>query len=235
MGYVLVLGANSDMGKFLAEKYAFEGYNLYLADTDVDTLEETKQYITNICDVDVQVKKFSVLDFYTHRNFYNELEKKPIGVIFAENYIGDQKRAQKDFLEAKKIIDKNYTGLISILNIITNDFMERMDGFVVVVGSIVGEHNKHALYTYSGAKQGFISHVEGLKTTLNKFNIQVIIALPGFVHTKETKDISEPQQLTSFPIDVAESVFKAHQSGKDSISEKKSMRQKLLSLVGKSS
>jgi len=233
MGYALILGANSDIGKVIAEKYAFEGYNLYLADLNADKLEETKQYIIDMCEVEVHALKFNTLEFYTHRNFYKDLDPKPDGVIIASDYTGDHKRSQKDFLEAKKIIDSNYTGLVSILNIVASDFEQRKEGFIIAIGSIIGEQNQKTLYTYSAAKQGFIMHVEGLKERLKNSNVQVLTARPGFVHTKETKDIQAPDQHISIPSDVAEQIFNAQQSRKDSLNGKKNMCQKILSLVGK--
>ncbi len=232
MGYVLILGANSDLGKALAEKYAFEGYNIYLADTDTDEMEETKEYLTDMCGADIQVHKFNVLEFYTHRNFYKNLEHPPVGVVIAVNYTGEQKRSQKDFLEAKKIIDTNYTGLVSILNIIANDFEGKKEGFIIGTGSIIGEENAQQCYTYTSAKRGFTSQLEGIKARLTTSNVQVLTANPGYVHTKETKDIEVPKKSVSIPGDVAELVFKAQQQGKDSLETKKNVGRKLFSLIG---
>ncbi|HSA06264.1 MAG TPA: SDR family NAD(P)-dependent oxidoreductase [Candidatus Gastranaerophilales bacterium] len=235
MGYALILGGNSDLGKALAEKYAFEGYSIYLADSDTEELEKTKQYIAELCEAEVQVIKFNVLEFYTHRNFYKDLNPKPIGAILAVDYIGDQKRAEKDFLETKKIVDINYTGLISILNIIANDFKERKEGFIAGIGSILGEENKQEFYTYSAAKQGFIVHLEGLNAALSKSNVQVLEVDCGFVQTISTKDFETKEQPVSIPRDIAENVFKAQQKGKNAFSAKKNMGQRILSLIGKRS
>ena len=57
MGYVLIIGANTDIGKVLAEKYALEGYNLHLADTNMQELENTKQYLTGICEAEIKLIK----------------------------------------------------------------------------------------------------------------------------------------------------------------------------------
>lgn len=231
MGYVLIIGANSELGKALAEKYASEGYNIYLADTNTDELEETKQYLEDLYNVDIQAHKFNMLEFYTHRNFYKNLEHTPEGAIIAVNYIGDQKRCQKDFLEAKKIIDTNYTGLVSILNIIANDFEERVKGFIVGTGSIVGEDNEQEYYTYSGAKKAFITQIEGIKTRFIASNIQVLVANHGYIHTKETSDIKVTDKAVSVAADIAEQIFKAQQQGKGSLETKKNVGQKLFSLI----
>ncbi len=234
MGYVLILGANTDIGKVLAEKYAFEGYNLYLADTNTEELEETRQYLIDLCEAEVRILKFNVLEFYMHRDFYKRLDPKPTGVIIAVDYTGDQKRAQKDFLEAKKIIDTNYTGLVSILNIIAKDFEEREEGFIIGLNSIAGEENKQILYTYSSAKQGYCAHLEGLKKRLSKSNVQVLIARPGFVHTKETKNIELPNQPVIIPGDAAEIIFNVWQKNKEAVPAK-GVYQKFMAMLGRHS
>jgi len=227
MGYVLILGSNSDIGKVLAEKYASNGYNLLLADADAEKLEEISQYLAETYEIDVQASKFNVLEFYTHRNFYKNLDLKPMGVIFAVDYVGDQKRAQRDFLEAKKIIDINYTGLVSILNIAANDFEERKEGFIAGIGNIVGKNNKQDFYTYYSAKQGFTSHLEGIKNRLSDSNVQVLVVNPGFVHTESTKNIEIKGKLGLIPGDVAENLFDAQQQGKD-FTTGKNLLQKIL-------
>ena len=220
MEYLLILGANSDIAKALAEKYASDGYNLYLAGRNLEELEETKQYITETYTVDVQVFKFDILEFYNHRNFYNNLNTKPIGVICATGYLGNQDRAQKDFLEAKKIIDTNYTGIVSILNIIANDFEKREEGFIIGISSVVGEKNPQIFYTYSSAKAGLTSYLSGLQNRLIKSNVQVLIAKPGFVSSKMTKDIEMPKKRTSTPEEFAESIYDAWQKEKKTVYSK---------------
>lgn len=233
MGYVLILGANSDIGKVLAEKYALDGYNLYLADANQEELSDTKQYINKMCEADVQTVKFNVLEFYTHRNFYKNLDPAPMGVIFTADYTGDQQRSEKDFLEAKKIIDYNYTGLVSVLNMIANDFEKRKAGFIAATGSIVGIDNKQSLYTYTAAKQGFIAHLEGLRTRLNHSEVQVLITNNIFVHSKETKNIEIPEKNVKMAGDVAEEIFNAQQKGKTCIDSDKNVGSKILSFLCK--
>jgi decaprenylphospho-beta-D-erythro-pentofuranosid-2-ulose 2-reductase len=209
MGYVLILGGNSDIGKAVAEKYAFEGFDIYLADVNTDAMEETKKYLKQMYTVQVETVKFNVLEFYTHRNFYKDLPNSPIGAIFAVDYTGDQKRAQKDFLEAKNIIDTNYTGLISILNIIANDFEERKQGFIATISSIVGEDNKEAFYTYHSAKQGLTFYLESLKNKLLQSNVKVIVVKPHFTSSQNPKDMDKPEKFALQPTDIAKQIYLA--------------------------
>jgi len=66
----------------------------------------------------VKCVELDILDYASHEAFYDAREEKPLGVFSAVGYLGEQDKAQRDFKEAKKIIDTNYTGVVNLLNII---------------------------------------------------------------------------------------------------------------------
>jgi len=90
--------------------------------------------------------ELDILDFESHQNWYAEIEEKPVGVVCAVGYLGDQTAAQEDFHETKKIIDTNYTGIVSLFNVITNDFEMRKEGFIVGISSVAGERGRKSNY-----------------------------------------------------------------------------------------
>lgn len=201
MGYLLILGANSETAKALAKRYASQGCDLYLADKAPELLEEAKQAIIEEYGVDVQLIKFDVTEFYNHRNLFNSLSPKPFGVICAVDYQGDQIRAQKDFLEAKRIVDINYTGLVSILNIIANNFEEKETGFITAISYAAEKNEEQASYVYASAKVGFNAYIAGLRTRLSPAGVPVLTVMQPSV-------VNEPEKF-------AEEIFNAQQKGKD--------------------
>ncbi|OGI00045.1 MAG: hypothetical protein A2Y25_09045 [Candidatus Melainabacteria bacterium GWF2_37_15] len=206
MGYVLVLGANSHIAKALAEKYASYGYDLYLVDKDPENLEETRNRIAEQHGVDVQLLKLDITEFYNHRNFYNSLSPKPFGVISTVDYQGDEIRAHKDFLETKKIIDINYTGLVAMLNIIATDFEECGSGFIIAVSYASNKKEELAHYTYKSAKDGLTSYISGLRNRLDKAGVNVLTVMQGL-------DVADPEKF-------AEEILAAQQKDKDIIYSK---------------
>lgn len=217
MEKVLILGAQSGFGVALAEKYASEGYGLYLADLNTEPLEELKHRLEERYNAEISLYKFNVLEFYTHRNFYKALDPAPIGAIFAVDYIGDQKRAEKDFLESKKIIDTNYTGLVSILNTVANSFEERQQGFIIGIGAVTGEKYKQDVYTYHSAKTGFMAHLEGIKNRSSLSGMQVLTVNPGFVYMDATKTLETSITSDAVPEKIVDKIFAAQQGGKTSL------------------
>jgi short-subunit dehydrogenase len=221
MSHILVLGAKSDIAKALSRQYANAGYDLYLAARNILELEKDIQDMQIRYNVKIQPIEFDLLDTQSHVDFYNALKPKPVGVIFAIGYLGDQKKAQNDFLEAKKIIDTNFTCAVSILNIIANDFEKRGSGFIIGISSVAGDRGRATNYIYGSSKAAFTAYLSGLRNRLFKSNVDVLTVKPGFVDTKMTKGMKLPKKLTATPQEAAKDIFDAQQQKKDVIYTKK--------------
>jgi short-subunit dehydrogenase len=215
MSYILIIGAKSDIAKEVARIYAKNGYNLYLAARECSSLEDLKQDIEIRSGVEVELMEFDIAAFDTHENFYDSLKKRPLGVIVVSGYMAEQKTAQKEWSETLQMINVNYTGAISILNIVANDFEKERRGFIVGVSSVAGDRGRKANYIYGSAKAGFSAYLSGLRNRLNDSGVQVLTVKPGFVNTKMTEGLDLPQKLTASPGEVAEDIFNAQQRGRN--------------------
>ena len=215
MSYLLIVGAKSDIAKATAREYAKHGYDLYLAARDVDELKAFAQDIITRTQKDVQLVELDILDYESHQAFYDNLKEKPLGVISAVGYLGDQTKAQSDFTEAKRIIDTNYTGVVSLFNIIANDFEQRRSGFIVGISSVAGDRGRKSNYLYGSAKAALTAYLSGLRNRLYEAQVHVLTVKPGFVATKMTEDMDLPEKLTAQPEEVAKDIFSAQQKGKN--------------------
>lgn len=215
MSYILIVGAKSDIAKAVAREYANSGYNIYLAGRKIDTLDAFAKDLTIRYQIEAKLVELDILNFKSHQEIYNSLDKKPVGVITAVGYLGNQEVAQKDFNEAKRIIDTNYTGVVSLLNIVANDFEERKEGFIVGISSVAGDRGRKSNYIYGSAKAALTTYLSGLRNRLSSVNVKVLTVKPGFVDTQMTKDLDLPKKLTATPKEVAKDIFNAQQKGKD--------------------
>ena len=217
MSYVLVIGAKSDIAKACAREYAKNGYDLYLGARNCSELDDF------VSDIDVRFGRkavpveIDVLDYDSHQAFYEGLEEKPEGVITAVGYLGSQELSETDFSETQKIIDTNYTGLVSILNIIAADFEKRKSGFIVGISSVAGDRGRMKNYTYGSAKAAFSAYLSGLRNRLFESGVSVLTVKPGFVYTQMTEGMDLPPALTAQPETVARDIFKGQQIGRNII------------------
>lgn len=215
MNYVLIIGAKSDIAKATAREYAKNGYDLYLAARNSCELEEFANDVTVRTEKSVKLVELDILDYKSHQSFYDNLDEKPLGVISAVGYLGDQGKAQVEFYEAQKIIDTNYTGVVSLFNIIANDFEKRKSGFIVGISSVAGDRGRKSNYVYGSAKSALTAYLSGLRNRLYHAQVHVLTVKPGFVATKMTEGMDLPEKLTAQPEEVAEAIYKAQQKGKN--------------------
>lgn len=217
MNYILILGASSDIAKAIAAKYAQNNYNLYLAGRNIDELKADAKNLKIRYNIEASACYFDALDFNSHEAFYEELEHKPIGIISVFGYMGEQKEVENSFEESKKTIDTNYTGNVSILNIVANDLEKRKEGFIIGISSCAGDRGRASNYIYGSAKGAFINYLSGLRNRLFKSNVHVLTVKPGFVATKMTEHMNLSKLLTAKPEEVAKDIYKAQQKKKDII------------------
>lgn len=212
MSYVLIIAAKSDIAKAIAREYAKHGYDLYLAARHSDELDDFANDISVRTQRTVSTLELDILDYHNHAAFYEQLPEKPLGVICAAGYLGDQIKSQVDFDEAKLIMDSNYTGIVSVLNIIADDFEQRRSGFIVAISSVAGDRGRKSNYTYGAAKAALSAYLSGLRNRLYASQVHVMTVKPGFVATRMTEGMDLPEKLTAQPEEVAEQIYKAQQN-----------------------
>jgi len=215
MSYIVIAGAKSDIAKATAREYAKNGYDIYLAGRNISELEAFAEDIRVRSQRVVELVELDILDYPSHQTFYNSLIEKPLGIIVAVGYLGEQEKAQLDNQEAQKIIDTNYSGVVSLLNIIANDFEERRAGFIVGISSVAGDRGRKSNYIYGSAKAGLTAYLSGLRNRLYESQVHVLTVKPGFVATKMTEGMDLPEKLTAQPEEVAQDIYKAQQQGKN--------------------
>jgi decaprenylphospho-beta-D-erythro-pentofuranosid-2-ulose 2-reductase len=140
--YILIIGASSDMARAVAKRYAKEKYNFYLAGRNSEDLKRDAADLAIRFNVNAIVAPFDVLDYHSHESFYASLYPSPVGTICFAGYMGQQQNAEKDFEEALRIMNTNYIGCVSILNIIANDYETKKGGFIIGVSSVAGDRGR---------------------------------------------------------------------------------------------
>lgn len=214
--WILILGANSGMAQATAKRFAEAGYNLYMASRNIEELAKTCQDIHLRYNIEVKALPFDARAFDTHQTFYDNLEKIPSGAIIAFGSMYEQTEAELNFKLTQDMIETNYTGAASIIEIICKSFLPTGKGFIVGISSVAGDRGRQSNYIYGSTKAAFTTYLAGLRHRLHATSINVITVKPGFVATKMTAHLNLPGKLTAQPEEVANSIFKASQKRKSS-------------------
>lgn len=207
MATILILGATSDIGFAIAKKFASEKYAIQLAARNMHQLKTFQSDIEIRYGVPCSIHAFDAINFESHQPFYSSLTPKPDVSIYVIGYMNDNETVIHNWKETLKTINANYTGAVSILNIIAADYIQKQNGTIVGISSVAGNRGRQSNYIYGSAKAGFTAYLSGLRNKLFHYKAHVMTVLPGFVYTKMTEHLQLPELLTARPEEVAAAVY----------------------------
>jgi decaprenylphospho-beta-D-erythro-pentofuranosid-2-ulose 2-reductase len=214
---VLILGATSGIASALAKEFAAHKYDLVLGGRDRDELSALASDLSLRNSVRASVLAFDALDTQTHaaslQSFLVESGNTLAGTVVCIGYLGDQAKAQVNWDEARVILETNFTGCVSALNILANHFELKRTGFICAITSVAGDRGRQSNYLYGAAKAGLSVYLQGLRNRLFPAGVKVITVKPGFVDTRMTYGRPGLFLLAS-PESVAQGIFRAIVKGK---------------------
>jgi len=215
---VLILGATSAIASALAREFAAHKFDLVLGGRDPEELSALASDLSLRYGVRTGVLSFDALDTQTHasalRSFLSGTGNTLEGAVVCVGYLGDQAKGQSDWEEARRILETNFTGCVSALDILANHFEPRGAGFICAISSVAGDRGRQSNYLYGAAKAGLSAYLQGLRNRLFHAHVKVITVKPGFVDTHMT--YGRPGLLlVASPESVAKGIFRAIVKGKD--------------------
>jgi len=216
---LLIVGANSDIAKESAKVFAENGFDLILANRDIDGLKDFKKDIQLRYNKKVDLVELDLLELSKIDDFYHGLGEID-GVIIASGIMYEQSEAFIDNQKTLETININYTSVVLLLNLIARSFAKRKYGFIVGISSVAGDRGRKTNFIYGSSKAGFSTYLSGLRNYLFDMNVQVLTVKPGFVDTKMTANLDLPSNLTAQPNEVAQDIFNAYKNKKDIIYSK---------------
>jgi decaprenylphospho-beta-D-erythro-pentofuranosid-2-ulose 2-reductase len=187
---VLILGAASAIARAVAGEFARRGYALLLAGRDREELDRLAADLSLRHGVMAQGRTFDALAFDTHPAFVDACRETSqdsmAGAVLCFGYLGEQSAAQTDPVEARRILDTNLVGAVSILSLLANHFEEKRSGFLCALSSVAGDRGRQSNYVYGAAKAGLTVFLQGLRNRLFPSGVTVTTIKPGFVDTQMT-------------------------------------------------
>jgi decaprenylphospho-beta-D-erythro-pentofuranosid-2-ulose 2-reductase len=214
---LLVLGANSLIAQAAASKFAEAGHEIIFAGRHTEEIAKLANDFQIRYKVTSSAVHFDGLDYQSHKKFLEDVLAKTPDlnyVLIAFGYLGTQDKAQSDFNEAHKIIDTNYTGVVSITELIAAEFESRKKGNIALISSVAGDRGRQSNYMYGSAKAALTAYSSGLRSRMLRSGVSVLTVKPGFVNTPMTYGMPLPKPLVASPQKVGGDIYKAMVSGK---------------------
>ncbi|SDJ52860.1 SDR family NAD(P)-dependent oxidoreductase [Chryseobacterium jejuense] len=208
---VLILGANSDVAKQCIIQYLEKGFSVMAASRNTKSLEDF-MVSNNLDQNKVRVLYFDAADFDSHQQFYNELAVKPHIVVYSAGFLVDNQKALSDFKGAKQMMEVNYMGGVSILNIIAMDESNKNLERIIGLSSLSGVRGRKSNFVYGSTKAAFTQYLAGLRQELASRKIEVNALVIGYIRTKINEGLELNESLIMEPDYVAKYIVNAGNS-----------------------
>ena len=210
---VLILGASSGIARAVIERLAREGATLALAARDMRDIQKTCADVGIRYGATAQAFPLDVRDFALHPGLFQEVRDyfkgELDGVILCFGALAEQKKAAENFADAQAMIDCNYTGAVSLLNLAANYFETRGRGFICALSSVAGDRGRQSNYIYGSSKAALTVYLQGLRHRLAPAGVRVLTVKPGFVDTGMTWGVLQGGPLVARPEVVARDICRA--------------------------
>jgi decaprenylphospho-beta-D-erythro-pentofuranosid-2-ulose 2-reductase len=216
MSQILILGATSDIAQATAREFAHHGFNIVLAARNAGRLARVESDLKIRYKVNVKSVEFDASEFSDHRKLVPVINESDV-TLCAFGYLGDQGKSRTDWTEAHSIITSNYTGAVSILNIVAEVYQRKGSGVIIGISSVAGDRGRGSNYIYGSAKAGFTAYLSGLRNHLFKHKVHVVTVQPGFVRTKMTEGLPLPKPVTANPEKIAADIYKGYKSRSNTV------------------
>ncbi len=216
MSTALILGATSDIGMAIARKFASRKFDIQLAARRPDQLQPLQSDISIRYGRSCSIHAFDALHYESHASFFNSLVPRPDITICVFGILDEEELAFDDWAITERMINTNYTGAVSILNIAAKYYISQHDGTIIGISSVAGDRGRASKLIYASAKAAFTTYLAGLRNKCFREKVHVMTVQPGFVYSKMTENQPLPKPITSTPAEVAEIIYKAY--GKKKIS-----------------
>ncbi len=123
-------------------------------------------------------------------------------VVLAVGVLGERGGLPEDVAGAIEVLQVNTVGAGSLMLHAARRLRDGGGGELVVLSSVAAERPRRGNAVYGASKAGLDALAQGLGDALCDEGVRVLVARPGFVHTRMTRGL-DPAPLSSTPEAVA--------------------------------
>jgi short-subunit dehydrogenase len=186
MGTAVVTGASSGLGEVFAERLAKRGYNLKLVARRKDRLDALADRLQDKYGIKV-TNLVADLGLETDlENLANDLRTDK-GITLLINNAGTSTLSSTtttSVAKQKAMVDVNITALMLLSNAVLPQFIEKNEGTLINIASVLGFYSLPISAVYSGTKGFVVQYTLGLQEELKATNVQVQLVNPATTATE---------------------------------------------------
>jgi short-subunit dehydrogenase len=182
---IWITGASSGIGEALALQWAEHESLLILSGRNEDKL----QSVSDVCKKKGAECMVIPLDLTSEESIRSGagifFAKYPyVDILVNNGGISQRSLAYETSVEIdRKIMETNFFGAVAMTKAVLPSMMERKNGHIVTISSVVGKFGFPLRTAYSASKHALQGYFDSLRAELTKYNIQVTIVSPGRIKT----------------------------------------------------
>jgi dehydrogenase/reductase SDR family member 7B len=181
---VWITGASSGIGEALAYALAGKGARVILSARNIKRLNEVKDRCSSPEHHLVIPLDLADSSIYsdTVRTVLDQFGR--IDMLINNGGISQRSFAFQTSLDTdRRIMETNFFGTVALTKSVLPSMIERGDGHIIVISSLVGKLGTPLRSTYSASKHALHGFFDSLRAELSTKGIKVLIVCPGFVRT----------------------------------------------------
>lgn len=182
----VVTGGGGSIGRAVASRFAADGAAVVVADINGERASEVAQEL-KASGAEAVAVAVDVRDRASIKNMVDTtLERLGKVDILVNNAGGSARAKNAPFHESTDgvvewVLGVNLMGPLLCIRAVIGHMIERRQGKIINVASIVGMQGKRSLADYSAAKGGVIAFTKSLAMEVGAYNINVNCVSPGLV------------------------------------------------------
>ena len=202
MGTAVVTGASSGLGKVYADRLAARGYDLLLVARRKDRLEAIAADLQSRFHVQVNVLEADLADSGDLSTVSTQIGSDASITVLVNNAgtSSVEPVAQASVETLTNLVALNVTALTLLTKAVLPGFIERNEGTIVNIGSVVGFTGHGWVPVYGGTKAYVLNFTQGLKQQLAETAIR-------FQYVAPAATASEIWDVMGVPISSVETVL----------------------------
>lgn len=184
---VFVTGGTANTGLGVCEKFAKEGYNVFLSSRKLDSAEKTAKHLSEKYGITAKGYQTEDCDDENVISIFDDIEKNGYLidslVLVAADLGIRQEFLTVDVKDFAKVINTNIVWNFMLVRAAAKHMMKIGGGSVVFVNSNTAYRAIPDRIAYSASKSGALGMMRALAFDLGKYKIRVNAVLPGMIKT----------------------------------------------------
>lgn len=201
----VVYGGSRGIGKAIASAFLQDGYQVAILARNAQRLEDTVQELQEglpckdqlksfPCDItkeqDVQATSDHILQDVGHVSI----------LINAAGITYDKLLLRTHLSSVEDVIETNLIGPMLTCRTYLKGMVQRKEGCIINIGSIVGQRGNIGQTAYSASKAGLVGFTKSLAKEVKGRGIRVNLIAPGFIDTDMTSTLNRSQLEKMIPL-----------------------------------